>query len=51
MGTGGHEGYPKKAKKFLIFLSNGFAMLHIFYKQLKSGDSTELSMTLSEFPF
>ena len=37
------------AKKFLIFLSNGFAMLRIFYKQLKSGDSTELSMTLSEF--
>ena len=26
---------------FLIFLSNRFAMLHMFYKQLRSGDSIE----------
>ena len=28
------------ASNFLIFLSNRFAILHIFHKQLKSGDST-----------
>ena len=52
-GAGGlHSKFcPKKAKKILIFLLNRFAMLHIFYKQLKSGDITELSMTLTEFPF
>ena len=40
------------AKKFLILVSNRFAMLHIFYKQLRLQDSTEscLFMTLSKFP-
>ena len=40
------------AKKSLIFVSNRFAMLHIFYKQLRLQDSTEsfLFMTLSKFP-
>ena len=30
----------------LIFVSNRFAMLHIFYKQLRSGDSTESCLWL-----
>ena len=40
------------AKKFLILVSNRFAMLHIFYKQLRLQGSTEscLFMTLSKFP-
>ena len=34
------ENYIFLASNFLMFLSNRFAIVHIFYKQLKSGDST-----------
>ena len=34
------------ASKFLIFVSNRFSMLHIFYKQLRLGNSTESCLWL-----
>ena len=40
------EIYVFLASNFLIFLSDRFAMLHSFYKQLRSGDSTESSLWL-----
>ena len=41
--TGKHSGQKNLfvASNFFIIVSNRFAMLHIFYKQLRSDDSTE----------